>query len=411
MAVVGHAADAAGVGSRLEVRPPGAGGATLEGRLDRDGVLLLGENAGMGGINSYLVNLADGLRQRGIPVTVAVVWPKEDEWLAGRCRELDIPLTVLARHRTSEQLPLAAWRLAHQLPRVRPAVLHTQAHFSGLVGRAAVRLSGRNACLVSTLHDIIVGDARLGMKFVYWLDWATYGCNRATAAVSEHLAGAIRKRGVRVRQLEVVRNGIPLRPDSSASGVRSSETAAGLPVIGFVGRLSSEKNCAALIQAAARLVRQRGRIFRLLILGDGPERAALEGLARTLGVWSVTTFEGSRSNVDAYYEQMDLVAVPSLREGLPLVVLEAMRLRLPVVASRTGGIPEVVSDEETGLLVQPGDVVALADAIARCLDDPALRGRLGEAGRRRVGEVFSLDGMVERTIAMYRRALTAATVR
>ncbi len=362
----------------------------------------------MGGINSYLMHLADGLRQRGIPVTVVVVWPKEDGWLAGRCRESNVPLTVLAGRRTGDQLPLAAWRLAQVLRQAGPAVLHTQAHYSGLVGRAAVLLSGRHACLVSTLHDIIVGDDRLGMKLVYWLDWTTYGCNRATAAVSEHLAGAIRARGVRVHHLEVVRNGIPMR-SGGGGGVRT-RAAGALPVVGFVGRLSPEKNCAALIHAAALLVRQRGSTFRLVILGDGPERAALEGLARTLGVASLTAFEGTRSDTDAYYAQMDVVAVPSLREGLPLVVLEAMRLGLLVVASRTGGMPEVITHGESGILVPPGDVAALAEAIGLGLDDPALRNRLGEAGRRRVEEVCSIDGMVERTITMYRRALARPRV-
>jgi glycosyltransferase involved in cell wall biosynthesis len=145
---------------------------------------------------------------------------------------------------------------------------------------------------------------------------------------------------------------------------------------------------------------------RLLLIGKDLERggafqAELEREAERLGVRERVLFTGHRDDARALLAEADVVALPSWTEGLPLAVLEAMTQARPVVATLVGGTAEVVVDGETGLLVPPRDPEALAQAIERLLADPTLRRRLGEAGRRRVEERFSLDAMTRRVLAIY----------
>ena len=381
--------------------PANAGVASLE----RDGALLLGENAGVGGINTYMVRLAEGLRGRGIPAEIATVWPKEDRWLEPECARRGIPLAILASARSVAALPGAFFRLVRLLRRRDYAVLHTQANYSDLVGRAAWLTAGRRAALVATVHDLIPDEhePRYAWRLMYRLALRTRSLDDATIAVSEPLAHGLGKWGVGRGAVDVIHNG-------TVVGTGPVDRGAGraAPTVLFVGRLSSEKGCAVLLEAA-RLLVERGRRFKLVFVGDGPERPSLERTVHLARLGSYVAFEGWKLDVSAYYTQADVVAVPSLREGLSLTALEAMASGVPVIASRTGGLAEIVLDEETGLLVEPGDGAGLAAALDRCLADPALRRRLGDAGRRRALERYSVATMVERTIAVYRRSLLPKT--
>lgn len=369
--------------------------------LERNGVLLLGENAGVGGINTYIVSLAEGLRRRGIPAEVATVWPKEDRWLEPECARRGIPLTILASERSVAALPGALLRLVRLLRRRDYAVLHTQANYSDLMGRVAWLAAGRRARLVATVHDLIPDEhePRRAWRAMYRLALRTRALDSATIAISEFLARGLAERGAGRGAVEVISHGTV-----AGTGPADRGAARSVPTVLFVGRLSSEKGCAVLLEAA-RLLAERGRRFSVVLVGDGPERPTLEQTVRLAGMGSFVAFEGWKLDVSPYYAQADVVVVPSLREGLSLTTLEAMASGAPVVASRVGGLTEVVLDEETGVLVEPGDATGLAAALDRCLGDPALRRRLGDAGRRRAVECYSVATMVERTIAVYRRSL------
>jgi len=154
------------------------------------------------------------------------------------------------------------------------------------------------------------------------------------------------------------------------------------PVIGTMSRLSQEKGLSVLLDAAARL-HHEGRTFQLLIAGDGPERQKLQRQAQRLGIAATTDFRGEvrHDHVPAVLGEMDVFAMPSLAEGFGVAALEAAATGLPVVASNVHGIPDVVDQDRTGLLVPSRDSAALAAELARLLDDAGLRARMGAAGR------------------------------
>jgi glycosyltransferase involved in cell wall biosynthesis len=149
----------------------------------------------------------------------------------------------------------------------------------------------------------------------------------------------------------------------------------------------------------------------LMLVGDGPERASLEAYAATLGIKDRVTFCGTRRDLGNVLPAMDVFALPSLWEGLPLALILAMGASRPVVATRLAGIPEVVSDGDSGLLVEPGDPDALGAALARVCGDAALRGRLGARARAAVRDRFGADAYSAAVIGIYEEFLEKSTAR
>ena len=172
-----------------------------------------------------------------------------------------------------------------------------------------------------------------------------------------------------------------------------------------VGRLQAPKDALTLLRGLAKLPRGT---YEAVIVGDGPDRPELASEARRLGLESVVQLAGERNDVPELLAASDIFVLSSRSEGLPLSILEAMAAGLPVVATTVGGVPELVLEGETGLLVPPGDPQALAGAIERLLDDSTLRGRLGAAGRIRVEERFDLVSTRQAHLDLYSTLLAAA---
>jgi glycosyltransferase involved in cell wall biosynthesis len=176
------------------------------------------------------------------------------------------------------------------------------------------------------------------------------------------------------------------------------------PTIGAVGRLEPVKGFGFLLHAAAK-VRARFPDLRVELAGSGTDERRLRSLAEQIGLDDSVSFPGWQEDVNALHRRWQVLAQPSLHEGFGLAALEGMAAGLPVVASATGGLPELVEDERTGFLVPVGDVEALAGRLARLLEDEALRLRMGEAARRRAAASFSVDEMAARMAAVYDRFL------
>jgi glycosyltransferase involved in cell wall biosynthesis len=180
----------------------------------------------------------------------------------------------------------------------------------------------------------------------------------------------------------------------------------GPPTIGAMGRLEPIKGLAFLLAAAA-VLRSRVPDLRIELAGSGACEPRLRSFAAQLGIADAVTFLGWRDDIDSLHRRWQVFAQPSIYEGLGLSVLEAMAAGRPVVASATGGLPELVEDGLTGFLVPAGEVGALVDRLGRLLDDEELRTRMGNAGRQRVRERFSVAEMAARTADVYDRLLTA----
>jgi glycosyltransferase involved in cell wall biosynthesis len=181
---------------------------------------------------------------------------------------------------------------------------------------------------------------------------------------------------------------------------------AAAPVVGVVGRLEAQKGHTYLLDAWPD-VRRDFPGARLLVVGDGALRAELEARALGPGLHGSVTFTGFRADVPRVLAALDVLVLPSLYEGMPLTVIEASAMGLPVVATAVDGTPEVVRDGETGRLVPPARPAALADALRALLADPARARAMGRAGRAHVLARFDLDTQVEATARVYRRVAGA----
>jgi glycosyltransferase involved in cell wall biosynthesis len=206
----------------------------------------------------------------------------------------------------------------------------------------------------------------------------------------------------------VLENGIDLEEYRRRQDTAAAKSRLGLPperlLVGAVGRLSPEKGFDLLIRAADRLLAE-GLDLELWIVGEGDQKEALTELVRQLGRAERIRLPGYRSDLAGYYEAMDVLALSSYREGLPNVLLEAMALEVPVLATRVAGIPRLIQDGDNGLLVEPGQVDELVAGLRQLLRSPELRHRLAEAGRRTVEQNYSFARRMERLRRLYDRLL------
>ena len=294
-----------------------------------------------------------------------------------------------------------AWRIPaflRSLGSEQPAVFH--AHLSwplackfGLIAARVRRVPAIVATAQLFVEALVNRSVRWQQRLV------SAGVHRYFA-VSRDVAGRLASSfGIPAAKLRVVYNGIDPGPfDAPVSPVLRAELTGGTSraVVLTSARLAAQKGLDTLLAAAALVP---DAVF--VIAGDGPDRAVLETRARGLGIAERVRFLGPRPDVPQLLAVADLFVLPSLFEGLPLAVLEAMAAAKPVVASRIGGTDEAVVESVTGLLVPPSDPGALAGAIRTVLADPQLALRLGAAGRARVIETFSAERMVQAVEASY----------
>jgi glycosyltransferase involved in cell wall biosynthesis len=176
-------------------------------------------------------------------------------------------------------------------------------------------------------------------------------------------------------------------------------------VVGWIGRMTAIKRLPDLLRSFAQLL-DRGIEATLCLVGDGPDREAIEELASKLGVARNVLFVGYQREVAPYYAFFDALALPSANEGTPVVAIESLAAARPVVATRVGGVEDVVSDGIDGFLVEPGSVEGVTDALARLAVDPALRAQMGTAGRERVIPRYRVSRLVDDVDELYRELLS-----
>lgn len=346
-----------------------------------------------GGAERHVLSLARGLAGRGHDVRV-FCHPR------GRLRR-DAErsgLRAVALGTAGQTDPGAALRLAWQVRRWRPDVLHLHTPKDYLIGTLAGRLTAKTA-VVLTRHLLL--PVRPHMRRLY-------NGSDAVICPCRALRDQLASEGVAPDKLELVYGAVDLEPflhPSDGSGQLRRELGLGESdtIIGILGRLVPGKGHGVLLEAVSRLgVSPAGP--KLLIIGDGPERSALQAQAVRLGLSGQVVFAGFRTDVPAVLSALDVVVLASTHtEVLPLSVMEAMAAGRAVVATSVGGVPEIVEDGRSGLLVPPGDADALATALRRLIADPALRAELGRAAALRVQQQFTLPRMVAEMERVYLR--------
>jgi glycosyltransferase involved in cell wall biosynthesis len=296
----------------------------------------------------------------------------------------------------------SAWRLVADLRRLlqeqRPDILHTHLYHPNLYGRLAALGLGLKG-IVASVHNSYTRVKWHRCLNNYLLGWAT---DRVVAVSPQVWEDVRRYDRIPVARLSLLPNGIDL--GALETDLTREEAKSRLGVTGFclgaVGRLEEQKGHAYLLEALPRLESEIPGLV-LLLAGEGRQRAALENRARELRVEEAVRFLGLRRDMPLIYRSLDLFVQPSLWEGLPLALLQAMGSGLPVVATRVSGAREVIADGCNGRLVDPGDPEALARAILELYRQPEDRARLGAAARLTVRDHYSLKVMLTRLEQLY----------
>lgn len=330
-----------------------------------------------GAVEHYVAALARGLGERA-----ALVHP--DDPVLAPFGELGVR-TLAYPPRLLDSAPALTRHLTALLRRLRPSVVHVTEVFPPAL--VAARLAGVRRLLVT--HHTPEQPRRENLAGRVW----------------RRLGWAMRPEVIYTSQTDRGRDGrspshvIPLgiELERFAAG---TPALAGRPLVGNVGRLAPQKGQRYLVEAAPHVL-ERHPEARFVVVGGGELRADLERRTREAGVADRFLFTGARDDVPDLLASFDVLASPSLFEGLCLAVIEAQAAGVPVVATPVGGVRETVVDGETGYLCPPGDPGALAERIVFCLDHPDEARRVADEAKRRVGARFSRERMVERTLALY----------
>jgi len=269
-------------------------------------------------------------------------------------------------------------------------ILHCHGYKADVIGFLACRQS--EVKKIATLHGWWTGRS-LKLKFYNFLDYLAVRKFDKVIAVSEPIRGTLARRGMPPDRLLCIENGVDIKRAGAANGdrIRSElKLPYGKTVLGMVGRLSREKGHRYLFSAI-----QAMDDVILLVVGNGPLEAKLRRLAENLHIREKVVFVGFKPDVSDYLAATDIFVLPSLTEGLPLALLEAMAAGKPVVASDVGGIPTVIGDKKEGLLVRPKDPVALKEAITVLINDKDLAKRLTANAMELAGRRFSVEKMAK----------------
>ena len=363
-------------------------------------VLWLTKGLGRGGTERLLVDSVRHVDTDRFHVEVAYVLPWKDA-LVTDLESQGVPVHCLWPDARRPQVRWVA-ALRRLVDDREIDVVHTHMPMPSVAARLALP-TGKP--VVHTEHNVWARYRRP----TRWANAWTYRRNAAVLAVSEAVARSIgprqRRRGPPV---EVLHQGID--PASVRRGVGARQQARdrlgvadGEPVVGTVGNLTAKKDHATMLRAAAQVVPSRPEL-RLVLVGAGPLEGDLRRLARQLGIDERVAMLGSRDDVAELLAGFDAFVLSSRHEGLPIALLEAMAAGVACVATRVGGVPEVITDGVDGLLVEAGDPSALALAVARLLDDEELRVALGEQARATAAG-FDLGAAVRRTQDVYEEVL------
>lgn len=370
----------------------------------------------VGGMKRQVMDLAGGLSRVGHHVEIAA--PSGSD-VAAAAAELgfrvhEVPLIGALD-------PVTDARSIRALTRIvrggRYDVVHAHGFKAGLVGRFAARRGGAGTFVVTVHNPVLTrtDTPSLARRAYRLLERTFQGRVARYIAVSRYISRELTDDfGLPVDKVTVVYGSVDAAPFLEPHDRREARLALALdpdiPVVAFAARLSDQKGVGTLLEASPRII-ARFSDARILIGGSGPEETEARHLAERLGIADHVTWAGWITDMPAFLAAVDVFVSPALTEAFGLALLEVGAAGVPVVATRVGGVPEVILDGETGLLVAPADAVALADGVLSLLGDQGLARRLSSAAKERVLAEFSLSRTVAGTVAVYEAALATRSPR
>jgi glycosyltransferase involved in cell wall biosynthesis len=376
----------------------------------------------VGGPALHVAYLTAGLRSRGYDTTlVAGSLARGEDSMAFVADARDVQIIridQLGREISPFRDLVATVRLARLIRRERPDILHTHTAKAGTVGRVAALLAGgrRPPIVVHTFHGHVLRGYFGPLRTWFFRQLERWLARHTTAliAVSPQVRDDLVALGVApAERFVVVRLGVELgeRVTGEQDGRTESRRYLGIGperfAVGWIGRMTPVKRTDDVLVAFKQL-RETGVDAVLCLVGDGPDRPQLEQRAHELGVIRDTLFLGYQEDVAPFYAAFDALILPSSNEGTPVSAIEALAAGRPVVATRVGGVPDVVQEGEDGFLVEPGATDDLAERLARLAREPELRERMGRAGRDRVLPRYAVERLVDDIDRLYRSLLTSA---
>ncbi len=330
--------------------------------------------------------LARGLGRRGLR-NVVVAAPGSP--LARHAREDGIDVHEIRMRGDVD--PAAIVALRNCIAREKPDVLHLHTARAHAVGGLAARGAGARPRVLVTRRVELVTRGPFGR-------WKYRRLGDHYVAISRAVLDSLRAAGVPPERITLIPSGVELPESPSGPAGRPGEW-----VVGTLAAFTPQKDPDTWTRAAVRLARKVPDV-RFVWAGTGELRPRVEGAIREAGLSTKVELPGFLADPEPVWRRLDAFFLPSAFEALGTVILDAMARALPVVATRVGGIPEVVRDGVEGLLAEPGDDAGLAEALRRLKDEPDLAARLGAAGRRRA-EDFDIEGIVDRILELYERQL------
>ncbi len=377
--------------------------------MNKVGVVHITKATGVCGSENHLLTLLPKLDKKKYDLSL-ILLVEENKLLEDYARQFEIAGIPVEKIIIKYDLdPLLVLKLYRLLQRLDCQILHTHLIHADLYGTSAGVLK-RAPIIVSTKHN---DNLFRNSWFYAFLDRMAARFSDQTIVISE----ALRKFFVEIEKIDPsmikrIYYGLDLPGPVEAQHSKNKcfireefQIASKAPLIGIVGRLILQKGHVFLLDAFAKLL-QTFSDARLLVVGDGYLREELHAKTISLGISGSVIFTGFRNDIPAIMNSIDILVQPSLWEGFGLVLLEAMSANTPIVATRVSAIPEIVVDGETGLLVAPGNVDGLVDAISKLFGNPKWAAEMGRHGKIRLEKCFSVDRMVSQTEALYDALIT-----
>ena len=363
----------------------------------------------VGGIGRLVLDIAKFLNKDRFEVSVAFgsEYPLDKEFLKNDIR---IYRLGISRRMSPLANAKAIYQLYHILKKEKFDIVHTHTSTGGLVGRVASKLSNSVTIYQAAGYPLHKPQFLLSKRVLFlFLERILNYFTDHYVAVSENLKQQTIEKGIsRSEKISVIYHGVDLKrfdyvPCKDKDKLkRELELENGFSVIGTIGRLDTQKGVCFLLRAASIILKLFPETI-FLVVGDGPLRPQLEKLSQDLNISRKVLFTGWIEDVPKVLSVMDIFCLPSLWEAFGIVLAEAMAMRLPIVATNVEGIPEVMKDGETGILVPSQKPGALAAAIMKLLKDKTLARQMGEAGRKRVEELFLMNTIIGEYEKLYLR--------
>lgn len=360
-------------------------------------VLHLVEDLKIGGAERVIANIAEGLDKQNFKVSVWCVARGGE--IADELKEKGVDVRILGI--LNYYNPFNILKLARLLRKAQPDIVHTNGYFASVIGRLAAKRAGLSV-LINHVHSTYWNYRKRHIAIEKYLSHFTQKIICCSKAVEDFVT---HYEGITPAKITVIYNGVEKNQFSTRENTSSAKAHLGIdsgePVVGTVSSLTPHKGHEYLLQAAA-LISNRFPLVKFLIVGEGSLRENLERQAKSLNLTSSLIFTGTRKNIPELLSAMDIFVLPSCtREGLGISIIEAMAAEKPVVATDIGGIPEVVKNGESGLLVPPRNPEALAKAMLELLHNPRKAKAMGKKGRKIFKEKFTSNRMLSEIEALY----------